>query len=451
MRIGFVRLIDAAPLIIAVEKGFFSAAGVAVSLHREIGWMNIRDKLTYGRLDASHALLGMAIMSQLGRADFVEPLVGVMALGAGGNSLVVSRHLAEMGITSGAALGNLVRTGLFGRKIVCAHVSSFSMHHYLLREWLAEGGMNPDKDVQLCQLTPMQVAEHLERGYVDLFCAGEPWGTLAQERQWGSVIAASTDILPAHPEKLLAVRQQYAQDHGEEISRVVQAVLQACRYCRNPGNIHEMAAILARPEYLNESAELLERCLRADSAGTGSAAAQRARSKDWFVRSWHDTHTFPSCTHVVWMLRQMIRWGELAADAPVRQIAQRSVRSDFYRKEAERLNIPLPLTDFPDMPLRRGILTMTPPVGGSDAGPPGRKMDSFLQSPPSPPPAGPTAVSGHRNHGLRPHRPAGNIGGEGPQAAGAGRTKIKGLRAPFRTGAGYAAIGIRRGISAVTE
>ncbi len=365
MRIGFVRLIDAAPLIIAREKGFFADAGVGVTLHREIGWINIRDKLTYGLLDASHALLGMAVMSQLGRGDFVEPLVGVMELGAGGNTLAVSRHLAEMGITSSAALGNLVRTGLFGRKIVCAHVSSFSMHHYLLRDWLAEGGMNPDRDVQLCQLTPMQVAEHLDRGYIDLFCVGEPWGTLAQEQKWGAVIATSTDILPAHPEKILAVRQHFLRDHADEVGRAVGAILQACRFCQNTGNISEIAAILARPEYLNESAQLLERCLHADSAGTGSLSAQRARPKDWFLRNWGDAYTFPSCTHVVWMLRQMMRWGELAADAPVRELAERSLRSDFYRPQAAKLGIAIPLTDFPDMPLRRGLLTMKDEACGS--------------------------------------------------------------------------------------
>ena len=358
MRIGFVRLIDAAPLIIAREKGFFAAAGVNATLHREIGWINIRDKLTYGLLDASHALMGMAVMSQLGRGDFVEPLVGVMELGAGGNTLAVSRHLAEMGITSSAALGNLVRTGLFGRKIVCAHVSSFSMHHYLLRDWLAEGGMNPDRDVQLCQLTPMQVAEHMDRGYIDLFCVGEPWGTLAQEQKWGTVIAASTDILPAHPEKILAVRQHFVREHAEEVSRAVGAIIQACRFCQNPVNTAEIAAILSQPEYLNESAQLLERCLRADSPGTGGAPAQRARPKDWFLRNWGDAYTFPSCTHVVWMLRQMMRWGELAADAPVRELSERSLRSDFYRVQAAKLGMAPPPTDFPDMPLRRGVLTM---------------------------------------------------------------------------------------------
>src|SRR3954469_8587818 len=63
MRIGFVPLIDAAPIIAAKEMGFFSNEGLNVSLHRQVGWANIRDKLSFGHLDAAHALLGMPLAS----------------------------------------------------------------------------------------------------------------------------------------------------------------------------------------------------------------------------------------------------------------------------------------------------------------------------------------------------------------------------------------------------
>ena len=59
LRVGFVPLIDAAPLIVAREMGFFEEEGLTVQLERQIGWANVRDKLTFGHLDASHALLGM--------------------------------------------------------------------------------------------------------------------------------------------------------------------------------------------------------------------------------------------------------------------------------------------------------------------------------------------------------------------------------------------------------
>src|SRR4051794_17835283 len=77
LRLGFVSLIDAAPLIVAHELKFFEQEGLAVRLERQIGWANVRDKLTYGQLDASHALLGMPLASRLGRDRFAEPLLAV--------------------------------------------------------------------------------------------------------------------------------------------------------------------------------------------------------------------------------------------------------------------------------------------------------------------------------------------------------------------------------------
>ena len=100
VRIGFVPLVDAAPLIAALELGYFSDEGLNVNLLRQIGWGNVRDKLTFGALHASHALLGMAPLSVLGRDQFAEPLVSIVSLGTGGNAITFSRRLTAMGVTS---------------------------------------------------------------------------------------------------------------------------------------------------------------------------------------------------------------------------------------------------------------------------------------------------------------------------------------------------------------
>src|SRR5437867_1222843 len=56
LRLGFVPLTDAAPLILAQELGLFRKHGLRVTLHRELGWATIRDKIVFGELDAAHAL-----------------------------------------------------------------------------------------------------------------------------------------------------------------------------------------------------------------------------------------------------------------------------------------------------------------------------------------------------------------------------------------------------------
>ncbi len=210
LRIGFVPLIDAAPLVAAERLGYFRDESLNVSLHRQVGWANIRDKLSFGHLDAGHALLGMPLFSHLGRDGFNEPLTTVMELGVGGNAITVRQELHDLGVRSASDLATLMTTHpeYAGGRLMVGHVFSTSMHHYLLRDWLASANIDPDRDVKLCVIPPPQMADHMRGQYVDLFCVGEPWNTLATREGYGVAIVATTDILPNHPEKVLAVTRR---------------------------------------------------------------------------------------------------------------------------------------------------------------------------------------------------------------------------------------------------
>ena len=56
LHIGFIPLVDAAALIVAVDKGYTAAEGLDVTLVREVSWSNVRDKLNIGLFDAGHLL-----------------------------------------------------------------------------------------------------------------------------------------------------------------------------------------------------------------------------------------------------------------------------------------------------------------------------------------------------------------------------------------------------------
>jgi two-component system, oxyanion-binding sensor len=354
LRIGFVPLIDAASLIVAKEHGLFRAEGLDVQLHRQIGWANVRDKLTFGHLDASHALMGMPLISHLGRDWFVEPLVAIMALGSGGNAMTLGREFAEAGIDSAASLGAWLRSHQNSRQLIIGHVFGCSMQNYLLRDWLASAGIDPDRDVRLCVIPPPQMPEHMAKGYLDGFCVGEPWNTLAEERGCGSVIACGNDIIPNHPEKVLAVTQRWAKQHPETLEPLIRAVLRACVYCQDPANQPELAALLARPEYVGVPVESIARCLAAGPGDLGSAAQRRARQGNWRIRSFAAEHTFPSKLHPAWLLREMIRWHELSPETDVLDLASRCSMTEPYRAAAAALGIACPPDDYPPMALRNG-------------------------------------------------------------------------------------------------
>jgi two-component system, oxyanion-binding sensor len=93
LHIGFIPLIDAAALLVAVDKGFTKAEGLDVTLVREVSWSNVRDKLNIGLFDAAHLMAPIAIASSLGFGHVKVPLVASFNLGLNGNAITVSPAL----------------------------------------------------------------------------------------------------------------------------------------------------------------------------------------------------------------------------------------------------------------------------------------------------------------------------------------------------------------------
>jgi ABC-type nitrate/sulfonate/bicarbonate transport system substrate-binding protein len=364
VRLGFLPLIDAAPIIAARECGYFREEGLSVTLHRQVGWANVRDKLLFGHIDAAHALLGMPLLSYLGRDGFSELLVSVMELGCGGNAITVSRELHEGGVKSASDLAEALKWSL-GPQRLMGHVFGSSMHHYLLRDWLASGGIDPDRDVRLCVIPPPQMTEHMRGGYLDLFCVGEPWNTAAAREGVGVTLLATTDILPRHPEKVLAVSRRFAEQSGgldgSVMTGLVRAVLRGSMWCaeavRRGGE--DLAEMLARPEYITLPRELLRESLSAGRESAVGGPTGRIRRGARLAPSFEPAlsgGTFPNKMHGVWMLREMVRWGHLHREADLRTIAERCCDTRAYRAAARTLDIVCPPEgeDFVEMELRGG-------------------------------------------------------------------------------------------------
>ncbi|HEX8914448.1 MAG TPA: CmpA/NrtA family ABC transporter substrate-binding protein, partial [Humisphaera sp.] len=344
VRVGFVPLIDAAPLVAAQELGLFARHGVRVALERQIGWANVRDKLAYGHLDAGHALLGVPLAGALAPGAVGEDLVSVMELGAGGNAITISRDLADRGVRSAATLGKWVRdrSAAADRKPVFAHVFGSSMHHYLLREWLSAAGLDPDHDVTLRVIPPPQMADHLASGHLDGFCVGEPWNTLAERSGAGAILTPTTDVVPDHPEKVLAVTRRWAADRGPAVVAMIKALLEACRWCAAEANHPDLARMLAGPQYVGVPADVIAASLRLDRTLGVGAGRPSPRPADWRIRSFATDRTFPSATHAAWLGEQMVRWGHAPADADVVAAARRCTDPRFYRRAAAELGVEPP-------------------------------------------------------------------------------------------------------------
>ncbi|MDO9707814.1 CmpA/NrtA family ABC transporter substrate-binding protein [Paracraurococcus lichenis] len=331
LRLGFMQLTDGAPLLVAEELGLFDAVGLRVSLSIEGAWAAVRDKLAYGALDAAHLLSPLPIALAAG-LDGVKAQVTIGAgLGANGNTLTLSRALAEeigrfpRPLPAAAFATAARRRAAAGRPVTLGVVYAYSSHNYLLRWWLASAGLDPDRDLRLVVVPPAQCAGRLADGAIDGFCAGEPWGSHAAELGVGTIALSTGDLWPNHPEKLLAFAAGYALRDPESAIACTAAVIAAARWLDEPENKAEAVHILQRRAFPGLSAAAIGAAFDGTAEGLPQAAPLRFR-----------TATLPRREQAAWWLRQMRRWGHVPAGL-AEATALAPWRQDIWRAAAARL------------------------------------------------------------------------------------------------------------------
>jgi NitT/TauT family transport system ATP-binding protein len=353
--VGFIPLLDCAPLVAAVEKGFAADEGLDLSLVRETSWANIRDRVVVGHFDAAHMLGPMAIASTLGIGHLQVPIVAPISLGLGGNAITVSTELWEQMSAAGAEVGaDPARQGAALREIVArrerakaaqltfAMVYPFSCHNYELRYWLAASGIDPDRDVRLVVLPPPLLVDALRENQVDGFCVGEPWNSLAVDVGVGHIVTTTTAIWRASPEKVLGCRLDWAERHPQRVGALVRSLYRAAEWCEHPRNHEELAHLLAEPRYVGAPVDALMRGLANSLVFTPGGASRRV--ENFYVLS-RNAATFPWRSHALWFYSQMVRWRQITSAPEHIALVKSTYRPDLYRAALQPLHVPLPPND----------------------------------------------------------------------------------------------------------
>jgi len=257
LKLGFVPLVDCAPLVMAQELGLFCKYGLGVNLSRELGWASIRDKIVYGELDAAHALAAMPFAATLGLGSNPCECLSALVLNLHGNAITLAHDLWLRGVRDGASLREEIARLRHDKTLTFGVVFPFSSHNFLLRGWLASAGISAERDVRIVIVPPPQMVTNLKAGHLDGFCVGEPWNSVAVQAEAGWCIATSAELAPQHPEKILMVTREFAEKHAEQHVALVAALLDACEYCAAPENREQIVTTLARPEYVNARREAL--------------------------------------------------------------------------------------------------------------------------------------------------------------------------------------------------
>ena len=258
----------------AHELGLFRKYGLRVRLQRELGWASTRDKIIYGEIEAAHALAAMPATATLGLGSVPCECLTAMVLNLHGNAITLSHDLWRRGVRDAETLREEITRSRHQKTFTFGAVFSFSSHRYLLRKWLADAGINPDRDVRVVIVPPPQMVANLQSGNLDGFCVGEPWNSAAVQARVGWCAGTSAELDPGHPEKVLMVRGEFAEKRPEEHLALLAALQDACEYCSIANHHEEVIATLARPEYVDAPPAVLRRGLSGPfDFGRGKARA----------------------------------------------------------------------------------------------------------------------------------------------------------------------------------
>lgn len=342
LTLGFVPLTDCALLVVAKDKGLFAAEGLDVTLSREPSWANIRDKVALGLLDGAHMLAPMALALAFGLRDEPTPMAAPIALNINGSSLGVSAALAAAlpegsGLSSTGLKEALDRRRAEGKAPpTFAVVYPHSLHNYMLRHWLAEGGIAPDVDVRITVAPPPRIPERAAAGDIDGFCVGAPWGGAIEATGAGRMLLHGAQFWPGAPDKVLGVTLAWAEAHPNTLQALLRALIRAAVWADAPDNEAELAALLARPEYVGAPATALGRAL--------------SRANPFGLRFHAGGVGQPRPEHALWLFSQMLRWGHAGSGNP--EAATAVYRPDLYRRALAEAGVaadePAPLQPFYD-------------------------------------------------------------------------------------------------------
>jgi ABC-type nitrate/sulfonate/bicarbonate transport system substrate-binding protein len=343
LKVGFIPIIDCAPVVLAEELGAFERQGLDVEIRREVSWSNVRDKLALGLLDASHILAPLPLAQTLGIDSVNVAMVNVMTLQLNGNALTLSRALwqeiedaapelaaAAPPLDARAIVAVVRKRAAAGRpQLVLASVFPYSVQHYMVRLWLSSAGLDPDRDVRLTIVPPPHTVAHLSGGVIDGYCVGEPWNQQAQALGIGRIALTGPDIWKGMPEKVLGTTEAFAEKNPETLKALIKALLEAAQWLDDPANRAEAARVLSQPRYLNMPAEVMQRTLGLPD----------------FHVFHHQYANFPWRSHADWFLAQMVRWRQAAPSIDIKAISDRVYRSDIYRAAAADMGVACPRLD----------------------------------------------------------------------------------------------------------
>src|SRR5882757_5837027 len=187
LKVGFIPITCATPIIMAAPLGFYAKYGLNVEVVKTAGWAVVRDKTINKEYDAAHMLAPMPIAISLGLGANAIPFTVPAVENINGQAITLAvKHKDK-------------RDPKDWKGFKFAVPFDYSMHNYLLRYYLAEHGLDPDVDVQIRAVPPPEMVANLRADNIDGFLGPDPMNQRAVYDGVGFIHILTKDIWEGHP------------------------------------------------------------------------------------------------------------------------------------------------------------------------------------------------------------------------------------------------------------
>ncbi len=327
LKIGFIPITCATPLIMAHPLGFYKQQGLNVEVTKTAGWALIRDKMINKEFDATHFLSPMPLAISMGLGSTATPMNVATIQNVNGQAITLAlKHK-----------NNRDPKNWKGFKLAVPF--DYSMHNLLLRYYLAEAGLNPDTDVQIRVVPPAEMVANLRAGNIDGFLGPDPFNQRAVYEEAGFIHLLTKDLWDGHPCCAFGTSTEFIEKNPNTFAALYRAVLTSAAMARKAENRELIAKVIAPQAYLNQPEAVLNQVLTgkfADGLGNIQNVPNRA-----------DFDPMPWQSMGVWMLTQMQRWGYIKGEVNYKQIAEKVFLLTDAKKRMKELDQKVPDGAYP--------------------------------------------------------------------------------------------------------
>ncbi|MDA0304703.1 MAG: CmpA/NrtA family ABC transporter substrate-binding protein [Proteobacteria bacterium] len=326
LNVGFVPITCATPIIMAKPLGFYKKYGLDVDVIKTAGWAVSRDKSLSGEYDAAHMLTPMPLSISMGAGSTKTPWTMPAVENVNGQAITLAMKHKDK------------RDPKMWKGFKFAVPFEYSMHNFLLRYYVAEHGLDPDKDIQIRVLPPPEMVANLRAGNVDGYLSPDPFNQRAVYDGVGFIHLLTKDIWDKHPCCAFAASRSFIDENPNTFLALFKSVIDATTYASERGNRKEIAKAIAPKNYLNQPVTVVEQVL------TGVYADGLGNVKN--VPDRIDFDPFPWHSMGVWIMTQMKRWGYVKGDIDYKKVAEEVYLATDAQKVMAEMGLPVPSSTY---------------------------------------------------------------------------------------------------------